>query len=80
MRGTTAADGNPRGAMPSQRGNHKPLMRSLGEFFGHIAKGLRANPNKKVIKKTVEEEQRDNLVLRRTTIEEVEVRRSAGGK
>jgi hypothetical protein len=52
-------------------------MRSLGEFFGHIAKGLRTDPRKKVIKKTVEEEQRDNLVLRRTTIEEVEVRRDS---
>lgn len=60
--------------MPSP--NHKPLMRSLGEFFGHIARAIKHDPNRKVIKKTIEEEQRDDgIVLRRTTIEEVEVRR-----
>lgn len=55
--------------------NHKPLMRSLGEFFGHIARAIKTDPNKKIIKKTIEEEQRDGIVLRRTTIEEVEVRK-----
>ena len=51
-------------------------MRSLGEFFGHIARAIKSDPNKKVVKKTVEEEQRDDgIVLRRTTIEEVEVRK-----
>jgi hypothetical protein len=55
--------------------DHKPLMRSLGEFFGHIARAIKHDPNKKVIKKTVEEEQRDDVVLRRTTIEEIEMRR-----
>ena len=51
-------------------------MRSLGEFFGHIARAIKSDPSKNVVKKTVEEEQRDDgLVLRRTTIEEVEVRK-----
>ena len=55
----------------------KPLMRNLGEFFGHIVKGLRTDPadeRSRVVRKEVEEERRDNLVLRRTTIEEIEVR------
>jgi hypothetical protein len=51
-------------------------MRSLGEFFGHIARAIKTDPNKKVLKKTVEEEQRDDgIVLRRTTVEEIEMRR-----
>ena len=49
-------------------------MRSLGEFFGHIAKAVRTNPNKRVIHKDVEEEVRGGTVLRRTTIEEIELR------
>jgi hypothetical protein len=60
----------------------KPLMRSLGEFFGHIAKGIRTDPSKpktvtKVTKQTVESETRQTpqgkVVLRRTIIEEVEL-------
>jgi hypothetical protein len=60
---------------------HKPLMRSLGEFFGHIVKGIKTNPAKAkdqpqrtVIREEVQEEQHGDVVLRRTTIEEVEVR------
>jgi hypothetical protein len=55
--------------------SHKPLMRSLGEFFGHIVKAVRADPGRKVVRHEVEEEQRGDLTLRRTTIEEVEVRK-----
>jgi len=63
--------------MPDPVGR-KPLMRSLGEFFGHIIKGAKTDPAKKVIRKEVEEERReDGMILRRTTIEEVEVRRSS---
>ena len=57
-------------------------MRSLGEFVGHIVKGIRTDPEKPeanaertVIRETTEEEQQGNVILRRTTIEEVEVRR-----
>jgi hypothetical protein len=53
----------------------KPLMRSLGEFFGHIVKAVRANPQKKVLKREVMEEQRGDMTLRRTTIEEIEYKR-----
>ena len=48
-------------------------MRSIGEFFGHIVKGVKTNPSRKVIKKTVKEEKRNNVILRRTTIEEIEL-------
>jgi hypothetical protein len=54
----------------------KTLARSLGEFFGHIAKGVKTDPSKKVLRKEVEEEQRDGITLRRTTIEEIELRPS----
>jgi hypothetical protein len=54
----------------------KPLMRSLGEFFGHIFHGIRTDPAKKSIRREVEEQQRDDgVILRRTTIEEVEIRK-----
>lgn len=55
----------------------KTLMRSIGEFFGHVAKGVRTDPTKKVVRKEVEVEERDTpegkVVLRRTIVEEVEV-------
>lgn len=60
---------------------HKSLSRSLGEFFGHLWHGVTADParEKKVIKREVEEETSPTpdgqITLRRTTIEEVEIRR-----
>lgn len=66
----------------------KTLMRNLGEFFGHIARGVKTDPaatqsgsagmQKQVARKTVEEEKQGNVVLRRTTIEEIEVRNDTG--
>jgi hypothetical protein len=51
-------------------------MRSLGEFFGHVFKGIRTDPSRKTIRKEVQEQQRDDgIILRRTTIEEVEIRK-----
>ena len=52
----------------------KPLMRSLGEFFGHIVKAVRSDPSGKVVRKQTEQEDRGDVVLRRTTIEEIECR------
>ena len=57
----------------------KPLMRCLGEFFGNIAQGIRTNPEADVqrteVNRTVEEHSTDEgVILRRTTIDEVEVR------
>ncbi len=50
-------------------------MRSLGEFVGHIARAVRRDPDRQrtVLNRTVEEEHRGNVTLRRTTIEEIEV-------
>ena len=60
----------------------KSLMRSLGEFFGNIARGVTADvrPAKpQEVRRTVEEETRETpqgkITLRRTTIEEVEIKK-----
>lgn len=65
-------------AVPDQP--RKSLSRSLGEFFGHIARGVKgevAPPTE--VRRTVEEETRDTaegkITLRRTTIEEIEIRK-----
>lgn len=58
----------------------KSLMRSLGEFVGHIVRGAMTpvDPPKqrREVKREVQEEVRDapggKITLRRTTIEEVE--------
>jgi hypothetical protein len=59
-------------------GAKKSIMRSLGEAFGHVMKGIRtpAEPatKKKVVRHEQEEEDRGDMVLRRTTIEEIEFR------
>lgn len=57
----------------------KPLMRLLGEFVGHVAHGVKADPTKgsqahEVRRETTEEVKetaQGQVVLRRTTIEEV---------
>ncbi len=56
----------------------KSLMRSLGEFFGHIARGVKtpvAGSDRREVGRSVEEEQvetpRGQVTLRRTTIDEV---------
>jgi hypothetical protein len=59
----------------------KSIMRSLGEFCGHVLKGVRtdpaatATPASRVARERVEEEVRDTpagrVVLRRTVIEEI---------
>ncbi len=56
------------------RSKDKSLMRSLGEFFGHVYKAIRTDPAKKrvILKKTEEEEKRGDITLRRTTIDEIE--------
>ncbi len=54
----------------------KSLMRNLGEFLGHITRAIRTDPAKNeptIVRKDVEEENRGNITLRRTTIEEVEI-------
>jgi hypothetical protein len=57
----------------------KSLARSLGEFFGHVIHGVKTDPAKKVVKTRTETEERQTpdgqkVILRRTIVEEVEVR------
>jgi len=64
-------------------GEKKSISRSVGEFFGHIFKGVRTRVDdsgreveRTEVSRTVKEEQRgENVTLRRTTIDEIEVRR-----
>ena len=58
----------------------KPLMRNLGEFIGHIIKGVRTDlekqpDHKQVINKEVQEQQDENMILCRTTIDEIEFKK-----
>ncbi len=69
--------------MPSPE--RKSLMRNLGEFVGHIWRGVRTNPRtspsreKRVLRREVEEKPLEGpdgrVTLRRTTIEEIEIDR-----
>ena len=54
---------------------NKPLMRSLGEFVGHIVKAVRSEPKaqRTVLNKTTRQEKRGAITLRRTTVEEIEI-------
>lgn len=61
------------------KGDKSGLMRNLGAFVGHIVKAVKTDPARKSgerreVKRTVEEEQRPGMTLRRTTIEEIEYR------
>ena len=61
----------------------KTLARSVGEFVGHIVEGVKADPSKDrtaEVRRTVEETTQDGVVLRRTTIEEVEFRDAADAR
>lgn len=60
----------------------KSLMRSLGEFFGHVAHGFKqpVGPRVSEVRRDVEERPLPGgVTLRRTTIEEVEVHPAAPG-
>lgn len=60
----------------------KTIMRSLGEFFGHVAKGVKSpaepkKPKKHVLREETTEQEAEGpggkkVVLRRTITEEVE--------
>ena len=58
----------------------KSIARSVGEFFGYIVSGVKADPGatqRTEINRTVEEEDRGDVVLRRTIVEEVELKGGA---
>ena len=53
------------------------LFRDLGAFVGHVWKGITTDParsrgSRRVVRREVEEQRHDQIVLRRTTIEEIE--------
>lgn len=56
----------------------KTIARSLGEFFGHIVSGVRtdpaATPARREVNREVREEDRGDVILRRTVIDEVELK------
>jgi hypothetical protein len=54
--------------------HNKPLMRCLGEFVGHIVQAVKSNSSTKEVNRTVEEKTEGNVTLRRTTIDEIEIR------
>jgi hypothetical protein len=70
---------------PSKDPSRKPLARSLGEFFGHVIKGIRskpaapppAGPERVVVRREIQEQvvptDRGVVKLRRTTVDEVEI-------
>jgi len=51
----------------------KPLMRCLGEFVGHILHAVKSDSSREV-NRTVEEKKEGNVTLRRTTIDEIEIK------
>lgn len=62
--------------------NRKTISRSLGEFFGHIVHGVKADvdagkPKRHEIRREVEQREGEvdgkKVTLRRTTIEEIEI-------
>ncbi len=61
--------------MASSEPKSKPLMRSLGEFVGHLAKAVKTDVADKhaVVNTKHEEATKGNVTLRRTTIEEIEI-------
>jgi|TARA_B100000959_G_scaffold286696_1_gene366574 hypothetical protein len=52
----------------------KPLMRYLGEFVGHIVHAVKADTKSREVNRTVEEKTEGNVTLRRTTIDEIEIK------
>lgn len=64
----------------------KSIMRSLGEFVGHVWAGIKTDPSKpgqvkrktktkkQVLEKETREELRGDVTLRETTIREIEFR------
>lgn len=53
----------------------KSLMRCLGEFAGHIVRGIKtpADPSRQEIGRQVEEKTEDGITLRRTIVDEIEL-------
>ena len=54
--------------------NKKHLMRCLGEFVGHIVHAVKSSSKTREVKRTVEEKTDGNVTLRRTTVDEIEIK------
>jgi len=58
--------------------DRKSIARSLGEFFGHIVDGVRSDPagepKTREVNRVVEEHDQGDVILRRTVIDEVELK------
>ena len=54
--------------------HNKPLMRCLGEFVGYIARAVKSDVKTQEVNRTVEEKEEGTMTLRRTTIDEIEIR------
>ena len=52
----------------------KSLMRCLGEFVGHIIRAVKSDSKTHEVNRTVEENTDGHVTLRRTTIDEIEIR------
>jgi hypothetical protein len=52
----------------------KPLMRCLGEFVGHLLHAVKGDSSTREVKRTVDEKKDGNVTLRRTTIDEIEIK------
>jgi hypothetical protein len=60
--------------MMATNGN-KSLMRCLGEFVGHIVHAVKSDSTTtKEVNRTVEQKTEGSRTLRRTTIDEIEIR------
>jgi len=73
----------------TRRDEDKSLARNLGEFFGHLWSGVKADPKtpekrKQTLRSEIEEESRPapggKVTLRRTTVEELEYEPDASGQ
>ena len=60
------------------RQNKKPIMRCLGEFVGHIIRAVKSDTATSEVKRTVELKKEGNVTLRRTIIDEIEIREEDG--
>ena len=54
--------------------HNKPLMRCLGEFFGHIIQAIKPEKRMQELNRDTNELVDGNVTLRRTTIDEIEIR------
>ena len=59
--------------MTAQKHN-KSLMRCLGEFVGHIMHSVKNDNSSTEVNREVQEKCEGNITLRRTTIDEIELR------